>query len=221
MLISHRWQSRTALLIALGMTSTTAFPFLVTNPATAGSNPYLSKQLFSQSSSVVVSAGTVIPVKFDKEKIVVMPDETAPITLTVAADVRSTEGTILIPAESQIKGNLRPAGGGTRFVAQELTIENSNQQLPIRATSKVITRRETLKKGMNTGSILKGAAIGAAAAAVVADIFGGIDLGEVLGGAGIGAIAGLLLRGRNEVEVVVVNPDTDLDLTLQSDLRLN
>ncbi len=221
MLISHRWQSKGALLLALGTTSTAAFPLLIAAPATAGSKPYISGQLFSQSSPISVSAGTVIPVNFDKEKIVVTPDETAPVTLTVATDIRSSEGTILIPAGSQIKGNLQPAKGGTQFVAQELTIKNSNQRLPIRATSKVITRRETIEKGRNTGNILKGAAIGAAAAAILADILGGIDLGEVLGGAGVGAIAGLLLGSRNKAEVVVVNPETDLDLTLRSDLRLN
>jgi hypothetical protein len=222
MLISHRWQSRTALLIALGMASTAAVPILMAAPATAGSEPDIVGQVLSQSESLTVPAGTVIRVSYDEaEKIVVTPDETAPITLTVAADIRSASGTILVPAGSQIQGNLRPARGGTRFVAQELKLRNRNQRLPIRANSRVITERETIKKGTDTGDILKGAAVGAAAAAAVSEIFGDIDVVEVLGGAGAGAIAGLLLGGRREAEVVVVNPETDLELTLRSDLRLN
>ena len=222
MLISHQWQSRTALLMALGITSMAAFPILLATPATASSKSYVVGSLFSQSTRVIISAGTVIPVTFDKaDKIVVTPEETAPVTLTVAQDIRSTSGTILIPSGSQIEGNLQPIEGGTHFVAQELIIKNSNQRLPIEANSKVITQTETIKKGTDTGEILKGAAIGGAAAAVLSEILGDIDLREVLGGAGLGAIAGLLLGGQKEAQVLVVNPDTDLDLTLKSDLQLN
>ncbi len=219
MFISSGWQSRTALLIALGMTSTATFPVLMAAPATASSQPYIVGQAFSQA-GVAIPSGTVIPVRYDEaERIVVTPSETAPVTLIVAENIRTQEGTILVPAGSEIRGDLQPAGVGTQFIAQELRFRNSNQRLPIEATSQVITERETLKKGTNATQILKGAAIGAAAAAVVAEVIGDIDLGEVLGGAGIGALAGLLLGGRREAEVIVVRPE-DLNLTLQEDLVL-
>ncbi len=219
MFISSGWQSRTALLIALGMTSTATFPVLMAAPATASSQPYIVGQAFSQA-GVAIPSGTVIPVRYDEaERIVVTPSETAPVTLIVAENIRTQEGTILVPAGSEIRGDLQPAGVGTQFIAQELRFTNSNRRLPIEATSQVITERETLKKGTNATQILKGAAIGGAAAAVVAEIFGGIDVGEVLGGAGIGALAGLLLGGRREAEVIVVRPE-DLNLTLQEDLVL-
>ncbi len=121
---------------------------------------------------------------------------------------------------SGLVDSLRPTNNDNVTVNNEGAVREGNSQ-----TNRTVTRTAVgAALGALIGAIAgggEGAAIGAAAAAVVADIFGGIDLGEVLGGAGIGAIAGLLLRGRNEVEVVVVNPDTDLDLTLQSDLRLN
>src|ERR687885_30899 len=188
MFISSGWQSKTALVMALGMTSLAAVPALMAAPATASVKPYLVGQLLSQSERVAIPAGTVIPVELEKaQKIVVTPDETAPVTL---------------------------------LVAKSLTLRNSNQRLPMRATSKVITERETIKKGTDVGQILKGAAIGAAASTVLAEIFGDIDFKEVLGGAGLGAIAGLLLGGRKQAEVIVVNPEEDLSLTLQSDLVL-
>lgn len=220
MLISHSWRSKTALLIALGLTSTTAFPILTMASATAVPKPYSIAQLFSQS-SVVVPAGTVIPVKYDEaDKIVVAPNDRTPVTLTVAANIRSTSGTILLREGTQIKGELRPSEGGTQFVAQELIFRNTNRRLPINATSRTISERETIKKGANVGSILTGAAVGAGAAAALSEIFGDIDAIKVIGGAGAGALAGLLLGGRRQTEVIVVRPDTDLDLTLESDLVL-
>lgn len=221
MLISSGWQSKTALLLALGMTSAATVPTLMAAPATANVEPYVVGQLFSQSEQVAIPAGTVIPVRLEKaERIVVTPEETAPVTLIVATDIRSSAGTLLISEGSTIEGNLRPSGAGTQFVARAITLRNTGRRLPIRATSKVITERETLKRGSNVGQILKGAAIGAAASAVISEIFGGIDVEEVLAGGGLGALAGLLLGGRKEVQVIVVDPEEDLRLTLQSDLRL-
>jgi len=221
MLSSHRWQSKTALLIALGMTSTLALPVLLAGEAMASSSHYTVGQAFPRSTRILIPAGTLIPVRYDEgEKIIVTPEETAPLTLTVAQDIRSSAGTILIRAGSKIEGELQPAFGGTQFVAQDLILRNSDTSIPIVATSEVITDTEIINEKTNP-DILRGAVIGSAAGAVIAEIFGGIDLGEVLAGAGVGVLAELLLRGREEVEVVVVNPETDLDLELQSDLYLN
>jgi hypothetical protein len=41
----------------------------------------------------------------------------------------------------------------------------------------------------------------------------------VLGGAGAGAIAGVLLGG-NEAELISIDPNNDLNVTLQTDLIL-
>ncbi|MBE9125638.1 MULTISPECIES: hypothetical protein [unclassified Coleofasciculus] len=230
MVISNRWQSRTALLLALGMTATTAIPILLATPATATLQPHLLAQLFPQqptqvtpqSTRVRVSSGTVIPIRSDEaEKIVVTPNETLPVTLTVAKNIRSSAGTILIPVGSQVEGELKPVEGGTQFIAKELILKNSNRRLPIEATSEIITETETIDEGTDVGNIFKNAAIGAAAAAVLSEIFGDLDFIEVLAGAGLGALGGWILGGRKAAEVVVVYPETDLDLILESDLLLN
>lgn len=215
MLISNRWQSKIALLMAVGMTSVASVPILTSAPAIAG-EPYVIGQ--SSRSRVIAPAGTIIPVRYDKaERIIVATNETLSLTLTVAEDIRSSSD--LIPAGSQIKGKLQPVKGGTRFFAQELILRNRSQRLPINATSEVITTTETISERTNP-NILRGAAIGAAAGAVLTEIFGDIDLGGVLAGAGVGAAAEVLLRGRKEkeVEVFVVDPGRDLDLTLKNDL---
>ena len=167
-----------------------------------------------------VPRGFVIPTEYDEEKILVTPEETVPVTLYVAANVKNNQRITLIPYGSEINGEIRPNAdnSGSFFVAQELIFPDGTTQ-PINAYSQVVTRKEIIKQGANAGEILQGAAIGAAAATVLAEIFGDIEFLEVLGGAGAGAIAGLLLGG-NEAELVSIDPNNDLHLTLQTDLAL-
>jgi len=215
--------------MTLGVTSTGIAPLLLTSRAIASeptvskptiSQPIIVAQVFSQPSPVNLRAGTAIPTRYDQaEKIVVTPTETSNVTLTVASDIRSVRGTVIIPTGSTIEGELRPAEGGTQFVAQTLVLPNGHRY-PISATSAVVTRTQTVTKNSNP-DFLKGAVIGAAAAAVLSDIFGNINFIEVLAGAGLGALASVLLRGREETQVVVVYPTSDLDLTLQSDFMLS
>lgn len=218
MLISNRWSSKIALFMALGITSTVATPMMLSIRAVAGSQPELSEQLVVQSSRSIVPTGTRIPVQYkNSERVIVTPRETARLKLTVAENIRSEQGNVVIPAGSQIEGRLRPTANGTRFVAQRVTLGARNRRYPIEAVSRVVNRRETINRRTNP-DILKGAAIGAAAGAVIGEIFGDIDLGEVLAGAGVGAAASVL-RGRRdkEVEVIVIEPERDLSLTLEED----
>ncbi|NEP48924.1 MAG: hypothetical protein F6K65_08865 [Moorea sp. SIO3C2] len=221
MFISHRWQSRIALLTALGITSTVALPMLMATQATAQSRFYIEPQL-AQFTQVIIPAGTLIPVESDDAKrVIVTRNETLPITVIVARDVVSFSGTLLIPAGSEIEGEVRPVNGGSQFVAEELILRDSDQSLSIDATSEVVTKTETITKDTDP-DLLKGAAIGAAAGAVLSEIFGKLEFWEVLAGAGLGLVTELLLAGGQEdVEVVVIDPDTDLDVTLKSDLVLN
>ena len=167
-----------------------------------------------------VPRGFVIPLEYDEEKILVTPEETVPLTLYVAADVKDSQRNVLIPYGSEVIGEIRPNEdeSGSFFLAQELVLPNGTTQ-SIDAISEVVTRRETVKKGAGAGDILQGAAIGAAAAAVLSKVLGDTEFLEVLGGAGAGAIAGLLLGG-NKVELISIDPNSDLNITLQTDLSL-
>jgi phage tail tape-measure protein len=159
-------------------------------------------------------------VRYDRaEKIVVSPDETVPITLQVAANIRSRQGRVLIPAGTEVSGRLEPEDDGVRFVARSLRLYGNS--VPFDAVSEVVDEREEVNRN-STGSILKGAAIGAGAAAILAAVTGDrkIGLGEIIGGAGIGALGGWILRRNQKAEVIVIEPDRELELTLQSDLAL-
>jgi hypothetical protein len=191
--------------------------------ADAISSPYVVGQRppVNTPTQVRIPSGTTLPVKYDQaERILVTPDETAPLTLTVAQNITTSQGTVLIPAGSQVVGELRPAEGGSQFVARELIL-TSGQRITLDAESEVITTTETIRKGASTGAILKDAALGAAAAAGVAAVTGdrAIATEEVLGGAGIGALIGLFL-GRDSVTLIRIDPNQDLNLTLGADLVL-
>lgn len=170
------------------------------------------------SSTVIIPAGTQIPLEFEKDKILVTKEETVPVTLTVAANIRDRDRNTLIPYGTKVEGQIEPANNGSRFVAQELVFEDDTRQY-IEASSNIVTRTETVKKGTNTGDLLKGAAIGGAAAAVLSEIFGDINIEEVIGGAALGALGGWIL-GRESVELISIDPNQDLDITLESDLAL-
>lgn len=210
------WKSGTAALMALTITIGATAPLMMPDTASA--------QLFPQSprttNQVTIPTGTSIPIRYDQaEKIVISPTETMPLTLKVAANIVNRSGSILIPAGSLVVGQMQPADGGSQFVASELVTYQGRRQ-SISASSDVI-KTSQVSQGASTGNILKGAVVGSAAAAALGGLTGDrrITAGEVLIGTGVGAVGGLVL-GRKKADVVVVNPDTDLNLTLRSSLAL-
>ena len=216
-----------------------------------------------------VVAGTTIPVRYSAaERILVAPNETAELTLTVASDVRNAQGVVVIPAGSQVVGQLQPANGGSQFVARSLVI--SGQQYSLVASSSVIrTTRDArdpnigqilgsaalgssaaaiiggvtgnrqitggnvllggsiaaaaaANRGRNVGSAIRDAAIGAALAAGVTGVTGDrtITPKEVITGAATAAAVGGALDRNRGSELIVIDPDTDLTLTVNSTLTL-
>ncbi|MGB3495114.1 MAG: hypothetical protein WBA57_20465 [Elainellaceae cyanobacterium] len=236
MLMCDRWKSKTAGMIALGMVATTGLPLIAaveaqaSLPSSGDANAtYLAQSLFD-SARLTVPAGTQIQATYDEvgedgeevEKIILTPDETVEATLVVEETLYSTMGTVLLPAGSEVTGTFRPLTGetvGTQFYAETLETPDG-REFDLDAVSRPVTRTEVITEETDR-DFVKGAVIGGAAAAVLSEILGSIDLLEVLGGAGLGAL-GILIFGGNEeeVEVVVVDPNLDLDLTLQSDLQL-
>lgn len=219
-----QWKAGTAFVIALGMTSATIVPFSIPVPVSAAPAPTTLAQLFPRpgttpSRKVAIPAGTRLPVQYNSaEKVVVLPTETVPLTLTIAKNIRSSEGNMLIPAGTQVQGYLKPAEGGSQFTADTLIFADGTK-LPLNASSKVVTTTQEIQPGVDTSSVLKGAAIGAGAATVISAAAGNhkVTLGKIVLGAGAGAVGGLIF-GKRRADVVVIHPNTDLELTLNSSL---
>ncbi|NET57339.1 MAG: S-layer homology domain-containing protein [Symploca sp. SIO2E6] len=201
--------------------------FLYQALVSQGQAPIITSQYIVDNAPVAteftIPAGTVFPVRYEKEKILLTEDETVPLTLTVDANITTPGNQLLIPAGSEIEGELVPVDGGTQFVAQTLKI--GSKRIPINATSEVINTTETITKGINVGNLVKNAAIGTAAAAAIAAVTGdrAIATEELLIGGGAGVVVSLLQRflGRDRVDLLVIEPDTDLDLVLNSDLEIS
>ncbi|WP_055075659.1 S-layer homology domain-containing protein [Pseudanabaena sp. 'Roaring Creek'] len=167
-----------------------------------------------------IPAGNVIALQYSKDKILLGPNDKVPLTLSVSQNIVNPQGAILIPSGTQVVGELRTVSGGSQFFASELDFADG-RKVPVNATSKVVTTTEKVDKGVSVGNILKGAAIGGAAAAAISAVTGDHVLAteKLLGGAGAGALLGLFL-GRDSVTLSSVNPNTDLAITLNSDLLL-
>ncbi|AFZ25824.1 putative S-layer protein [Cylindrospermum stagnale PCC 7417] len=192
------------------------------NQATAINSPYIvAINTTPTPTAITIPEGTAIPVKYDQaKKILVTKDETAPLTLTVSQNVVTQDGVVVIPAGSQVIGQLKPAQGGSQFVAQKLVL-TSGQEYDLNASSDVITKTETVKKGISTGAIIQNTVFGASAAAAVSAVTGdrAIATEEVLGGAGIGALIGVFF-GRNSVDLIAIEPNTDLQMTINQNLSI-
>lgn len=166
-------------------------------------------------------AGTRIPVTYAEEKILLTKDETVPLTLTVASNILSTQGMVVIPQGTEIIGELRPAGDGTQFVAQQIKFANGSTAA-FNAKSDIVTEIETVRQGTDLRSLLRNAALGTGAAAAISAVTGdrAIATEELLIGAGAGILATLIPQflGMNNVDLLSVQPSTNLNLTLDNDL---
>ena len=171
------------------------------------------------STGVRIPAGTSIPVRFEgADKILLAKNEPpTPFRMKIAQNVVTSQGQVLIPAGSDVVGQLITTPNGAQFTAGEIVLPDG-KRLPINAASSLITKTETITKSPSVGKIVAGTAVGAGAAAGIAAVTGdrNIKFYEVLPGAAVGA--GLSFLFRDRVDLFAINPNTDLLLTLNSDL---
>ncbi|MCX5933281.1 MAG: S-layer homology domain-containing protein, partial [Pseudanabaena sp. LacPavin_0818_WC45_MAG_42_6] len=109
--------------------------------ANAIASPYIVGQTTTTppvQNQVRIPAGNIIAVQYSKDKILLGPNEKVPLVLNVSQNIANSQGIILIPAGTQVVGELRTVSGGAQFFANELVFANG-QRRAINATSKVVT----------------------------------------------------------------------------------
>lgn len=164
-----------------------------------------------------VSQATTVNIRYlGSNKIVVTPGETINnLTLRVVDDIKSAQGTVVIPRDSEIVGQLVPVSSnsqvlGTQYIAQQVTI--GTRSYPLSARSQVVNG-QTIDQNTNPGT-LKDAVTSAAARAALSVLLGQkVDLGSIL----TGATGGQTNPTQTPGNLIVIDPSNDLRLTLSSD----
>lgn len=204
--------------------SGSALSLITSRLAIAQSFPTLRSMALPQ--QVVIPAGTRLPLRaLAYSKILVAKNETFPLSLTLSTDLRDRRGLIVIPEGSRIAGEIRPAKKGGQFFAQQLMIYSDSQlprEYPLQASSDIVTRTELVTTSTRTAQIAKGTLIGRVAANLIAEITGDRTLVSEATppDKGIGLLAGWFLNA-TKAELIAINPNRDLTLTLDADLTLN
>lgn len=226
-MLKQQWHSGVAILTALSLGTGTVAPLIgFERPAAAGifaqqSSSSTLHNRVSQNTSGRIRQGTSIYVaEPNGKKIIVVPEETAPVTLVTQEALRSDAGTVLVPRGTKIEGEFRPAEDGTQFVARRIIFRDGFER-SLNAHTNIVNYRKKIQKGTNTDPIWQGALVGGAASVAISSIVTKPGVFKTLAGAGAGALAGWLLAGRKRVEVIVVRPEEPLTLTLDSDLLLS
>ncbi|PAX51078.1 conjugal transfer protein TrbI [Brunnivagina elsteri] len=234
----YRWKSGAVAMMAMAITTGTVAPIFVLSPANAQYSIGQPRNGVNNSRDITISRGARIPTKYNKEKIYLVPGETMKVTLVVSQNlVDGNGGNILIPRDSKIKGEFVPVKRrdswnsrdsrdskdvqGTQFIAREIVLPNGETQR-IDASSDIITRTEKVKKGPQTGEILRDAGYGAAAGAVIGLLTGDkkVGAGELLIGGAAGSIY-RVIKGGKEANLIAIYTDRDLNLRLDSPLTIS
>jgi hypothetical protein len=230
MLTSHKHRLEKSALIALMIGATTMASFLPITSASAQlfrrtpSSISNNRYSLNNNRQVAIPRNTQIPLEYlgEEEKILLKADESLDLTLSVAANIKDTNGNFLIPAGTKVEGTLTPAERdskkGSQFVAKTLVFADGRTQ-PINGLSQIVTKTEVVEEGATGDEILEGALIGAAAGALLGILTGdnAIATEEILGAGALGALGGWIFGG-GSVELISIDPDHDLNITLQQDL---
>jgi hypothetical protein len=165
--------------------------------------------------ATTLQAGTPVIVGYEGERVYIAPNERRDFDFKLRQAVKNSQGRTLLPYGSVVSGRFEPAPGGTRFFAKSIAI--NGRSYPLSAQSKVINDvkdpRET-----STGALAGDAAIGALGGVVLGGLTGDrvIATEEVLAGAAAGAVVGNVTAP----QVVILDANTDLQLTLDRDFQI-
>ena len=149
-----------------------------------------------------VPKGTPINVEYlQSDQLILAPGETRNLTLVVAEDIRNSQGEILIPRDSEIEGQIVPRYSGSQllgaqFVAQRLVVADESYNNINVTSSLVTTQQAEAPKAPRS-------------------------LGEAAINVLTGVLTGRSSTASQQQKPLVIDPSTDLQLTVGSDFYVN
>lgn len=161
-----------------------------------------------------IDEGTIIRTRSaNRERIVLERSESLSLTLYVENDIRDRNNRyVVVPRDSRIEGRLRPKDGGVRFEADDIILR-SGRRYDLDAESDIIypDRRLDRTSGGDTR-------ITEAARIILSSVLGRSNdrFGDIFSRSD----RDIFDRSRARRNVVIVEPDRDLDLQLTSDLKI-
>lgn len=127
---------------------------------------------------VLLPAGTQLILQYPgAEPLVLKPGVAQQEVLLLQTEVRDRNGAVVIPRGAQVIGRFESDRGGSRFIAQAISLRGQN--VPFAAKSTALDG----KLQVSEDKVVKHSALGAIAGALV----GGVSGGDILGGAAAGA----------------------------------
>ncbi|MEN9205280.1 MAG: hypothetical protein Q6J68_03530 [Thermostichales cyanobacterium SZTDM-1c_bins_54] len=177
--------------------------------------PYTSPQ-FSLQSGLQLRAGEVIGAALvSQETLYLGVNETRSVSFVLSEPLRDRNGLVVVPQGSVIEGQFQPAPGGSRFVSRSVVV--NGRSFPLYAQSEVI-RSQKDPRQTSGEAILSHALMGAGVGLLLGGITGDrvIATEEVLGAAALGAVVGNVTAA----EMVVVQPNQPMNLTITQDVQL-
>jgi hypothetical protein len=164
-------------------------------------NPTVSNNRNTRTAQYKVPRNTPINVEYlQSDQIILAPGETRNLTLVVAQDIKNSRGEVLIPKDSEIEGQIVPRYSGSQFlgaqfVAQRLLVGDESYN-NINVTSSLLTAQQP--------EAPKPRSIGDAAISVLT-----------------GVLTGRSSTTNQQQKSIVIDPTTDLQLTVGSDFYVN
>lgn len=203
--------------------SSTSYAFVVRPSETTTDGGTTTPPSNGTVTGMTVSSNTRIETQFPGQanaRFFITPNETLATNLEVASAIRNENNQVVIPANSQIQGRFQPVTVGgtpaTQYVATAIVIDG--RSYPISAVSNPQVARPVENQNVSSGTLEDGVATAAAR----------ILLGQVLGtGTNLEGLLGNILGGAQQTQqpaednlLIVIDPSTDLALTLLSDFTV-
>ena len=183
-------------------------PPLSPTPARAGSSVEFGQPaapLMQARRSTLLPAGTILNLRYPRDTpLQVEPGSPRQEVLVLQEAVRDRAGAVVLPAGTQVIGRFEAERGGSRFVAQALTLEEGNVRLNAESAASERDRE------ISNDDLLVHSALGALALTLLGG-FSGIGL---VGGAAAGAATAFL----STPEPIVIQPNQVIEVRLTEDV---
>jgi hypothetical protein len=147
-------------------------------PPTPQADSQADSSVVAVGSGIVLPSGTTLQLQYSGTEVLELkPGAPQQEVLLLQTEIRDRNGSILAPTGAPVIGRFETTSGGSRFIAQAISLQGRN--VPLAAESALLGG----KLQVSQDKVVRNSALGALAGVLV----GGLSGEEVIGGAAAGA----------------------------------